>query len=187
LESLFELAANWRAVLLFDEADVFLESRSSHNSDLQRNATVSVLLRVLEYYQGILILTTNRIKQIDIAVLSRVNLGIKYEPLDHFDKAAMFEDFLMRVENKSDIERREKIIEWFKKDSDAKEWFKPLNGRQVRNVLFSAACLGSAEGDKLTLNHIKTMAKSTFKFQDSLLFEMQKWTKQNEAGRDDHY
>ncbi|OAG03006.1 P-loop containing nucleoside triphosphate hydrolase protein [Paraphaeosphaeria sporulosa] len=187
LESLFELAANWRAVLLFDEADVFLESRSSHNSDLQRNATVSVLLRVLEYYQGILILTTNRIKQFDIAVLSRVNLGIKYEPLEHRDKLAIFKDFLMRVENRHDIERREKIIEWFEEDSDAKEWFKPLNGRQVRNVLFSAACLGSSGGDKLTLEHIKTMAKCTFKFQDSLLFEMEKWTKQNEAGRHDHY
>ena len=41
LAALFELAARWRAVLLFDEADVFLESRSSHSSDLTRNALVS--------------------------------------------------------------------------------------------------------------------------------------------------
>ena len=37
---------------------MFLEEREK--SDLQRNALVSVFLRVLEYYDGILILTSNR-------------------------------------------------------------------------------------------------------------------------------
>lgn len=46
------------AVVLFDESDVFLEERTQ--ADLQRNALVSAFLRVLEYYDGILILTTNR-------------------------------------------------------------------------------------------------------------------------------
>lgn len=36
-----------------------------------------VLLRVLEYYDGILILTTNRMKSFDIAVQSRIR---KYHP-----------------------------------------------------------------------------------------------------------
>ncbi|KAI8168695.1 hypothetical protein K4K49_000312 [Colletotrichum sp. SAR 10_70] len=37
-------------VVLLDEADVFLEERSLQN--LERNALVSVFLRVLEYYDG---------------------------------------------------------------------------------------------------------------------------------------
>lgn len=37
-------------VVLLDEADVFLEQRTL--TDLQRNALVSVFLRVLEYYDG---------------------------------------------------------------------------------------------------------------------------------------
>ncbi len=37
-------------VVLLDEADVFLEQRSLAN--LERNALVSVFLRVLEYYDG---------------------------------------------------------------------------------------------------------------------------------------
>ena len=49
LRRAFDLAATWRAVLLIDEADVFLEERSLH--DLQRNAMVAVFLRQLEYYQ----------------------------------------------------------------------------------------------------------------------------------------
>lgn len=47
---------------MLDEAEVFLEERTQ--ADLQRNALVSVFLRALEYYDGILILTTNRGKDL---------------------------------------------------------------------------------------------------------------------------
>ena len=48
----FELAHRWGCVMLLDEADVFLQSRDK--TDMRRNAVVSVFLRVLEYYSGIL-------------------------------------------------------------------------------------------------------------------------------------
>jgi hypothetical protein len=50
LQEIFEMCSRWNAVLLLDEADVFLEQRSMH--DLQRNKLVSIFLRVLEYYEG---------------------------------------------------------------------------------------------------------------------------------------
>ena len=50
----------WGAILLLDEADVFLEKRNMH--DIHRNALVSIFLRQLEYFQGILFLTTNRVE-----------------------------------------------------------------------------------------------------------------------------
>jgi len=81
LEKVFALAGIWEAVLLFDEADVFLEARGEGDNDLRRNAMVSVLLRVLEYYDGILILTTNRMRSLDIAVQSRIHLAIKFTEL----------------------------------------------------------------------------------------------------------
>lgn len=65
LAQILELAHTWRTVLLLDEAEVFLHQRST--TDLARNALVSIFLRQLEYYQGILILTTNMIKQCDPA------------------------------------------------------------------------------------------------------------------------
>jgi SpoVK/Ycf46/Vps4 family AAA+-type ATPase len=86
LEMNFRLAQAWGCVLLLDEADVFLAQRSS--SDLERNAVVSglwsspflkalcncflVFLRVLEYYEGILFLTTNRVGAFDEAFKSFV-------------------------------------------------------------------------------------------------------------------
>lgn len=41
LERVFDIATSWRAIVLIDEADVFLERRSLH--DLERNAMVAVL------------------------------------------------------------------------------------------------------------------------------------------------
>lgn len=43
---MFTIAARWGAVVLIDEADVYLEERSMH--DLSRNAMVAVFLRQLE-------------------------------------------------------------------------------------------------------------------------------------------
>ncbi|GKT41593.1 uncharacterized protein ColSpa_01774 [Colletotrichum spaethianum] len=41
LQKIFNLAGLWEAVLLFDEADVFLEARDARGSDMQRNTMVS--------------------------------------------------------------------------------------------------------------------------------------------------
>jgi hypothetical protein len=80
LRRILSLATAWDAVLLIDEADVFLEQRSLH--ELERNALVSVALRLLEYHRGVLFLTTNRITTFDEAFLSRFSIAIKYHELD---------------------------------------------------------------------------------------------------------
>ena len=53
LQDILEMCSRWNAVLLLDEADVFLEQRSLH--ELERNKLVSIFLRVLEYYEGKLV------------------------------------------------------------------------------------------------------------------------------------
>jgi SpoVK/Ycf46/Vps4 family AAA+-type ATPase len=52
LQRHFRLAQKWGCVLLLDEADVYLMKRDWHV--IQRNSLVSVFLRILEYYRGIL-------------------------------------------------------------------------------------------------------------------------------------
>jgi len=64
LTNYFELATAWNAVLLIDEADILLESRSLDQGTLDRNAMVAVFLKILEYFEGILLLTTNRRRSI---------------------------------------------------------------------------------------------------------------------------
>jgi len=72
-------AQRWGAVMLIDEADVYIRQRSD---DIAANAVVGVFLRVLEYFNGLLFLTTNRIDDIDEAIVSRCIALIRYHPPD---------------------------------------------------------------------------------------------------------
>lgn len=60
LQKIRDICHAWGAILLLEEADVFLETRQLY--DLHRNSLVSVFLRQLEYFQGILFMTTNRVE-----------------------------------------------------------------------------------------------------------------------------
>jgi SpoVK/Ycf46/Vps4 family AAA+-type ATPase len=72
-------AQRWGAVMLIDEADVYIKRR---NDDMTMNAVVGVFLRVFEYFNGLLFLTTNRIDDIDEAIVSRCIALIKFQPPD---------------------------------------------------------------------------------------------------------
>lgn len=74
------LATKWGAIVLIDEAETFLTKRKE--GDLSRNALVTAFLRALEYYSGMIFLTTNEPGRIDDAVSSRIHLAIKYPKLD---------------------------------------------------------------------------------------------------------
>ncbi|WP_029005762.1 ATP-binding protein [Azorhizobium doebereinerae] len=72
-------AQRWGAVMLIDEADVYIKRRED---DMTMNAVVGVFLRVLEYFNGLLFLTTNRIDDIDEAIVSRCIALIKFHAPD---------------------------------------------------------------------------------------------------------
>lgn len=95
LSEILEQSHKWNAVLLLDEADVFLQQR--HPQDVKRNALVSIFLRRLEYYQGILILTTNRIAQCDAAFESRVHISIQYPDLNESTRRKIWTTFLRKL------------------------------------------------------------------------------------------
>jgi Hom_end-associated Hint/ATPase family associated with various cellular activities (AAA) len=76
LAVVLQRANRWNAILLLDEADVYITKRGS---SLQHNAIVGVFLRILEYAQCILIMTTNLAANVDDAIASRCIVRIGYE------------------------------------------------------------------------------------------------------------
>ena len=78
--------------MLIDEAEMLLERRTK--SEILRNAMVCVMLRLLEYYRGILFLTTNRVESLDPAFQSRVTCALKYPPLGVDSRAKIWADVL---------------------------------------------------------------------------------------------
>jgi SpoVK/Ycf46/Vps4 family AAA+-type ATPase len=137
--------------VLLDEADVFLEERTK--ADLQRNALVSVFLRVLENYDGILILTTNRIGTFDEAFKSRVQLALHYPPLDREGRRQVWWNFVKSLVEGGENMDDEGITE--KLDVLAKH---NLNGRQIRNTVNTARQLALYRKETLRYSHVDQAA-----------------------------
>ncbi len=87
LEGILRRAERWGAVLLLDEADVYIRRR---DNDMDHNAVVAAFLRTLEYFHGLLFLTTNRGDDVDDAIASRMVATFRYELPDREQAAAIW-------------------------------------------------------------------------------------------------
>ena len=135
LDRVLELCTRWNAVLLLDEADVFLEKRT--DNDLHRNSIVSVFLKKLEYYRGIMFLTTNRSGSFDEAFKSRIHVAIRYPDLDATARRTVWSNFLKKAET-----IYQHGVEVSAEDVDELSQ-KALNGREIRNIVKTAQLLAS--------------------------------------------
>lgn len=90
---IFRQAEHWKAIVLLDEADVFMRQRSL---DHMSNTHITMFLRMLEYYHGIMFLTTNRVRDFDSAMQSRIHLAIRYSDLSVKTRRTLWICFLER-------------------------------------------------------------------------------------------
>ncbi|KAI2618685.1 P-loop containing nucleoside triphosphate hydrolase protein [Hypomontagnella submonticulosa] len=150
LEKHASRADKWGCVLLLDEADVFLMRRDFKDTD--RNALVSIFLRTLEYYPGILFLTTNRVGVIDEAFKSRIHIALRYPRVKLTATLEIWKGCLDRIER--DNEYRDLKIEFDRNElmEFAEEHYQKYhkknatwNGRQIRNAFQTAIALGQYE------------------------------------------
>lgn len=147
LNDIFDKVTRWKAVLLIDEADVFLQTRITQN--LERNKLVSVFLRILEYFKGVLLLTTNRVSDIDEAFESRIHLTIKYPSLDAAARKSVWTNFI-DVDHDENTLTNEDIISLAKEE---------INGRQIKNVVKTAQLLARTSQGPLTEEQIRTVLR----------------------------
>ncbi|KAL4757808.1 ATP-binding protein [Aspergillus foveolatus] len=142
LRNVLTLIPRWGAVLLLDEADVFMEARDKN--DIKRNKLVSIFLRLLEYYEGILFLTTNRAEQIDPAFESRIHISIQYPELNRASRRQIWSQFLSRPNT----------VRFSDEELDQLAKLK-LNGRQIKNVVRTAHLLAQEEECALKYEHVR--------------------------------
>lgn len=156
LRMILDMATNWNSVILLDEADIFLEKRDGKN--ITRNAMVGIFLRLLEYHQGVLFLTTNRIKKIDPAFHSRISIPILYQEHDANARKQIWINLL-------DSAKITHLTEENLEELSALN----INGRQIKNAIRMAMAL--AEDDNkgfVELKHLMAPLKSTLKFNEMI-------------------
>lgn len=157
---IFELATHWNAILLFDEADVFLEKRSL--KDLRRNSLVSTLLRILEYFSGILFLTSNRVKTFDEAFQSRIHLAVRYNELEEANRRSIWKIWLDKAGDMIEPSEKERFEDELEEGGDLAKV--KLNGRQIRNCFRSGMAVANARNlgeRKLKVADVSTMVTKT--------------------------
>lgn len=140
LRQILEIATVWNAVVLLDEADIFLEARTEH--DILRNSMVGVFLRLLEYHQGVMFLTTNRVRSFDPAFHSRIGLALKYDKLGEAERAQVWHNLLTAAGAEL---HRFSINELAKHD---------LNGRQIKSTIRLAQTIAKGAGEPFNMHHI---------------------------------
>lgn len=200
-------ADKWGAVLLLDEADVFLMKRDW--KDTHRNAMISsrsyatppvfiscfppgpalrfgitnqcawaetVFLRTLEYYQGILFLTTNRVGVIDEVFKSRIHVSLRYSKVKLKSTLEIWKSTLKRIERdneRQDIKvefDQDELLEFAEENfeahatTDGSTW----NGRQIRNAFQTAIALGQYD-------RVAKIQKRVFTPEEAFLSGKKKW------------
>lgn len=165
LGDIFMLGHRWGAVVLLDEADVLMSQRTP--SDLERNAIVAgsydsfshtlasrvcygissltgtVFLRLIEYYSGLLFLTTNRVEGFDSAFHNRIHVKIRYPPLDKTARTNIWSNLLLNSNSSIQLEGSvtDELIQILGELT--------TNGRDIRNIVRLARGLTAGEGSKI--------------------------------------
>lgn len=130
LRQILDVSQIWNAVILLDEADIFLEKRSS--GDILRNGMISIFLKTLEYHQGVMFLTTNRVNDFDPAFFSRISVALRYHALDVPARTQVWRN-LLTAAGISNV------------DAAALGNY-DLNGRQIKNIIRLSMSLSKETG-----------------------------------------
>lgn len=172
IKRVFEMATAWDAVILLDEADVFMAERNPN--DIHRNELVSIFLRELEYFRGIIFLTTNLYNTIDSAFRSRVSLHLLFQQLPREARESVWRKFLQRLPEQKHLTDKpadhsgdggKEVISSGERpldDGDMRElslWH--LNGREIKNAVKMVHNWCGQKGYMMTLERLESGIRVT--------------------------
>lgn len=107
--------------------------------------------RLLEYYRGILFLTTNRGDTLDRAFHSRIHLTLRYPDLDGDAKEHIWRHFTTLSG----------VCDDFSPEVYERLGRLPMNGRQIKNTVKIATLLATRQKVTLGLDHVRTALQAT--------------------------
>ena len=154
LQAVFAEAKRSNCILFFDECDAIFGKRSEVKDAHDRNANVEVayLLQQIEEHDGVCIMATNLIGNIDAAFMRRITYVVHFP----FPDAAMRQEIFRRTI--PDQAPLADDIDW----AFLAEKFQ-LSGGHIKNIVLSAAFLAALEGAPLGMSHLLRAAVGEMK------------------------
>ena len=174
LKQVLRYATIWKAIVLLDEADVFLEGRSEAvGVAKEHNAFVAIFLKHLEYFSGIIFLTSNRVRVFDKAMKSRIHLALEYKPPNIDMRRRIWTHYLSAIPaSELDLDVEEDVDDFLKEE---------VNGREIANCVNTARTLARFKGVKLQNKHVEAVLETRREFDKSLRKMREKWKQTDSA------
>jgi len=121
-----------------------------------------VFLRLMEYYSGILFLTTNRVGDFDEAFTSRIHVSLYYPELNEDKTVQVFKINMDMIEDRFRTKKRIVEIDRMEIASFATKYYAEhpqarWNGRQIRNACQTALALAEFEAQDKSLSDIENL------------------------------
>ncbi|KAI0452825.1 P-loop containing nucleoside triphosphate hydrolase protein [Xylaria acuta] len=158
LTRIMERASRWKAVLLIDDADVFVERHASLN--FQHNTVVNAFLRMLDNYTGIVFLTTTRVNAIDSAFMSRIHIPIPYKDLSLLSRLHLWCNFYNEMPDRvgTTVLQLRPLAK------------RNLDRRQIRNIVKATEALAAFDGVSASPATLASLANNYVFFEKNLAY-----------------
>ncbi len=153
LTRIFQEAENCNGILLFDEADALFGKRSEVKDAHDRYANIEIdhLLQKLEEHEGIVILTTNILQNIDSAFTRRLKYIVEFPTPDQNDREIMWNKVFPGSAPRSERIDYEFLSKQFR-----------LTGANIKNIALNGAFLAASNGGCIEMFHIIKAVKREF-------------------------
>lgn len=153
ITSLFKRAKNLNALLFFDEADSLFAKRTEvkDSKDKHANAETAHLLQKLEDYEGITILATNYVNNIDQAFKRRIKFMVKFSFPTADERLQLWQSILPRQARCDEVLDFEFLANQFE-----------LSGSQIKEILNNAAFMAASDYKGITNQYLVEAIKLNY-------------------------
>ncbi len=145
LEEVFTKAQKSNMILFFDEADAVMSKRSEvkDSKDKYANTEISFILQRIEEYDGIVLLATNNLQNIDTAFMRRIRYVVNFKLPDRETRKEIWKGAFGKGVPVADDIDYDFLAEKFE-----------LSGGEIKNIVLNAVFYGAADGGIVGMSHV---------------------------------
>lgn len=159
LRQIFEEAKNSNCILFFDETDALFGKRSEVKDSHDRHANIETayLLQQIEEYDGVIIMASNLLQNIDSAFMRRISFIISFPFPDVPTRRILWEKMLGSGAPVAKDVNLDFMAEQFK-----------IAGGNIKNIVIHAAFQAAAQKTPITMKHLLKSAVNEMR-KDSII------------------
>jgi DNA polymerase III delta prime subunit len=154
LSRIFREAQSANCILLFDEADALFGKRSEvrDSHDRYANIEINYLLQRMDNYEGVVILTTNMLRNLDAAFTRRIHYTVEFPFPDERQREELWSKVFPAETPRSDDLDLTFLARRFK-----------LTGASIKNIALNGAFLAAADGRVVDMAHVVGALKREYR------------------------